>query len=289
MAHRALALTLLVIVMVVWGTTYIATKSVVEESPPLLLALLRFLAAIVVLWPIVFLRGGLKNLPRPFPWRTLFLMSAFGFVLYYATFNYSLLYTSASQGALIQALLPAAVAIAAALYLRERPSKQRILGILLSIVGVVLVISFGKTDETASKPVAGALLMLGSVVAWALYTVLAKRVAHADETLITAVSMSMASVMLIPLVLFELRDYSWPTLTGAAWLNILYLGVVASGAAFVIYNRALRDLDASAVGVWINLAPIIGVVSAVLFLGESLHPWQIAGAVIALAGMWLSS
>jgi drug/metabolite transporter (DMT)-like permease len=216
-------------------------------------------------------------------------MSTFGFVLYYATFNYSLLYTSASQGALIQALLPAAVAIAAALYLRERPSKQRVLGILLSIAGVVLVISFGKSDETASQPVLGALLMLASVAAWALYTVLAKRVAEADEMLITAVSMSLATVMLLPLVLFELRDHSWPAFSSAAWLNILYLGVIASGAAFVIYNRALRDLDASAVGVWINLAPIIGVVSAVLFLGESLHPWQIAGAAIALAGMWLSS
>jgi drug/metabolite transporter (DMT)-like permease len=56
-----------------------------------------------------------------------------------------------------------------------------------------------------------------------------------------------------------------------------------------VYNLSLRNLDASEVGVWMNLVPIVGMLAAVLFLGETLNPWQIVGAVIALAGMWLSS
>jgi drug/metabolite transporter (DMT)-like permease len=64
---------------------------------------------------------------------------------------------------------------------------------------------------------------------------------------------------------------------------------MASGAGLLVYNRALRVLDASLVGAYINLVPIVGVLTAVLFLGESLAGWQITGAVLALVGMWLAS
>jgi drug/metabolite transporter (DMT)-like permease len=289
MANRALALFLIVALMIVWATTYIATKVVMDQTPPLLLALLRFLCAIVILMPLALLRGGFKKLPRPLPIGSLIIMSVCGFVLYYVGFNYALVYTSASQGALVQALLPAGIAIAAALYLRERPSPQRLLGIALSIGGVALVVLFGKSDTAARDPVLGALLMLTTVITWSVYTVLAKRFAQADQIVVTTFTMAIGIVLLLPLVLLEMHGRAWPQLSGADWANIAYLGVVASGAAYIVYSRALRDLDASTVGVYINLVPIIGVITAVLFLGESLNPWQIAGAVIAVAGMWLSS
>jgi drug/metabolite transporter (DMT)-like permease len=101
--------------------------------------------------------------------------------------------------------------------------------------------------------------------------------------------MTLSAVLMIPLVLFDMHGQPWPSLSPQSWANVVYLGLVASGAAFVVYNLALRDLDASAVGVWMNLVPIIGLVTAVLFLGETLNPWQVVGAGVALIGMWLSS
>jgi drug/metabolite transporter (DMT)-like permease len=243
-----------------------------------------------VLLPLALWRGGLKQLPKPLPLGTLLMMSICGYVLYYVTFNFALVYTSAAQGALVQSLIPAGVATAAALYLRERPSPKRILGIALSICGVAAVILHGKPDTAqASNPVLGAVLMFSSVIAWAIYTVLAKRVAQSDQIVVISFTMTVGALFMVPLVLFEMRDRPFPDLTVEAWANVVYLGVIASGAAFVVYNRALRDLDASTVGVYTNLVPIIGVITAVLFLGETLNPWQIAGAVIALGGMWLSS
>ena len=81
----------------------------------------------------------------------------------------------------------------------------------------------------------------------------------------------------------------WPSPSLQGWLGTLFLGVVASALAFVVYSRALRELDASLVGAYLNLDPIVGVLTAVLFLGETLGAWQILGGVIALAGMWLAS
>jgi drug/metabolite transporter (DMT)-like permease len=289
MANRALALTMLVLLMLVWGTTYISVKSVIQETTPLMLACLRFFCASVVLVPLALMRGGLRALPKPLPIGTLFLMTLCGYVLYFAAFNYAMVYTSAVQAALIQALLPAAVATAAALFLRERLSARRIIGIALSIAGVVVLVSYGHKSAEARNPVLGGILMTSTVIFWALYTVLAKRLAKADQIVVTAVNMLSAGLLLVPLVLIDLHGAPIPPLSTAAWANVVYLGLIASGAAFIVYNLALRDLEASAVGVWMNLVPIVGMAAAVLFLGESLNPWQIVGAAAALIGMWLSS
>jgi drug/metabolite transporter (DMT)-like permease len=77
--------------------------------------------------------------------------------------------------------------------------------------------------------------------------------------------------------------------TMQGWASVVFLGAVASGFGLLIYNRALQVLDASLMGAYINLVPIVGVLTAVLFLGEALHGWQIVGALLALLGMWLAS
>jgi drug/metabolite transporter (DMT)-like permease len=131
--------------------------------------------------------------------------------------------------------------------------------------------------------------MVSTVVVWSIYTVIAKRLAQSDQIVVTAFNMTLAALLMIPLVLLDLQGQSFPALSAESWIKVVYLGLMASGAAFVVYNIALRELDATAVGVWMNLVPIVGMLAAVIFLGESLNPWQIAGAVVALAGMWLSS
>jgi drug/metabolite transporter (DMT)-like permease len=87
----------------------------------------------------------------------------------------------------------------------------------------------------------------------------------------------------------ELALVPWPDPSLQGWLGTLFLGVIASALAFVVYSRALRELDASLVGAYLNLDPIVGVVTAVILLGETLGVWQVVGGVVALAGMWLAS
>jgi drug/metabolite transporter (DMT)-like permease len=113
MRSRTAALAAIVLLMIIWGTTYIITKIAIREVPPLTLAALRFLITALVLLPFAIAAGGLKRLPRPLPVFDIVAMALTGFVLYYAFFNYALEYGSASQGALIQALIPVGVAITA--------------------------------------------------------------------------------------------------------------------------------------------------------------------------------
>lgn len=287
--RRTLAMLALIAVMVVWGSTFVVTKSAAREIPPLTLAALRFLIAALVLAPVALHRGGFARLPRPIPWAALLALALTGIAVFAITFNYALVYGSAAQGAIIYALVPAAVALAAVWFLKEKLSKQRILGIVLSIVGVALVALGGEASLAAPNPMLGALWMLGAVLMWTTYTVIAKRWAKVDHVVMITTISALGATMLLPLAAFELHAGGSFAPTLAAWSGAFFLGVAASALAYLAYAFALRELDASVVGVYTNLNPIVGVATAVIFLGETLHTGQMLGGLIAFAGMWLAS
>jgi len=98
---KLLAIGSLVLVMLIWGSTFVVTKSVVAEVPPLLFALLRFTVASVLLMIAAHATGALAAMPRPLPFGVLALMGLTGVTIYFAGFNVALVYTSAADGALI--------------------------------------------------------------------------------------------------------------------------------------------------------------------------------------------
>lgn len=289
MSRRTAAILSLVAVMIAWGSTFVVTKAAARDIPPIMLAALRFIIAALVLLPLALRRGGLARLPHPVPWGLLILMALTGIAVFAVAFNFGLAEGSAAQGALIYALVPAAVAIAAIWFLKERPSKRRVVGVALSIVGVVLIAIGGESTLDAPRPLLGAAWMLAAVLAWTTYTVLAKRLAHADHVVTVAVISGIGAAMLVPGAVIEMMRLESFAPSLAAWGGALFLGVVASALAYIAYGFALRELDASVVGVYTNLNPIVGVITAVLFLGETLYPSQLVGGIAALAGMWLAS
>jgi drug/metabolite transporter (DMT)-like permease len=289
MTRRSYALLSLILVMIVWGSTYVVTKAAVREIPPLSLAVLRYLIATAVLVPLAVARGGLMRLARPLPFASLVWMGLTGIAILTVGFNYGLVYGSATQGALVYALGPAAVAVAAVIGLGETLTRYRVAGIVLSVAGAVMVVAAGGMSSAAPHPFIGALCMLAGVMAWAHYTVIAKRLAHADQIVVIAWVSLIGTAMLLPLGGVELLQQPMPRPTPAAWLSALFLGAVASALAYVGYSRVLRDLDASLVGAYFTLDPIVGVATAVGFLGEELRPGQVVGGVIALAGMWMAA
>src|SRR3712207_5583308 len=201
---RSLAFLLLLLAVVIWGSTYVVTKAGVEAAPPMLFAFLRYCVASLILLAIALLRGGTARLLRPVPWGTLALMGLTGVALYYMGFNLALTYTTASQGALVQSSIPAVTAAVAVIMLRERLSARRMLGIALAIVGVVLIVArVGGGETSARAPLLGNAIMFGTVVVWAVYTSLAKRVSGVDPVAVTAAISILGTAMLIPAAALE--------------------------------------------------------------------------------------
>jgi drug/metabolite transporter (DMT)-like permease len=287
--RRTLALVSLVLLMVMWGSTFVITKAAGREVSAWTLAALRFLVATLVLVPIAISRGGLARLSRPIPWTALLLMALTGIAGFAISFTYALIYGSAAQGALIYGALPAAIAVAAFIFLKEQPSRRRVAGIVLSVIGVGLLIAAGKPDIGSPHPLLGALWMFGALIAWTAYTVVAKRMADTDFVVTIAVISLLGTLFLLPGAGIEIASGAWQWPSASAWAAILFLGIVASAVAYLVYGFVLRELDATVVGVYTNLDPIVGVLVAVLFFGETLRSGQIVGGLIAFAGMWLAS
>jgi drug/metabolite transporter (DMT)-like permease len=289
MRGRALSYVLLFIALFIWGFAYVVTKSGLSAVPPMLFALLRYTVASLILVPLALARGGLARLPRPVPWRTLVLMGFTGVGLYYVLFNLAIAFTTASQTALIQSAFPAIVGVMAVVWLQERLSRRRIVGIVLAIAGVVLIVARTETGASSSNPLLGNSLAVASVLSWGTYTILAKRMSTADPIAVTAIISLIGTVMLVPAALIENANVSIASIPAEGWMPIIYLGALASAASYLLYMRALRDIDASLVGTYVNLSPVIGVVSGVIVLGETITATAIVGGALVLFGVWISS
>lgn len=288
MNKRFSAIILLVIAMIIWGSAYAVTKASLAEVPPVLFALLRYLIASVLLIAFVVFGGKLAKIPRPVPWIAVALMGASGVFLYTVVYNLSLVYTSAAQGALVQSFIPIVTALLAAFFLKETLSPIRLLGIGVSIAGIFLIMLFASESADAPNSSLGNFLMLLSVLFWAAYTLFAKRLANFDPLVITAGATIFGTILLAPAAVFEIGGTNFPPISASGWMGIIYLGVFSSAVAMLLYNRSLQHLNAGQTANFLNLMPVVAVLIAVVFLGESPTFWQIAGGTLVLLGVWIS-
>jgi drug/metabolite transporter (DMT)-like permease len=184
--------------------------------------------------------------------------------------------------------IPAAAALLAYLFLKEHIPRRRLLGIGLSIGGVLLVSGVAPTGGGALS-LLGNVLIVGSALAYAVYATQGKALRTGAEypaTVATAASFASGLLLLSPLLAGELLLVGAPQLTVGGWLILLYLGVGASALTLFLWNFALRYVAASAAALYINLIPVVGFIFA-LALGETATPAQLLGGTLAVAGVLL--
>jgi drug/metabolite transporter (DMT)-like permease len=284
--ERWVAVLALLCAMIVWGSTFIATKILLEESGPFFVTMGRFLIGLAVLLPFAYRAGFYFGLAlRP----SFLLFGLTGVALFFGLQNLGLLFTSASTAALIHAGVPAAVAVLAYLFLNERIPRMRLLGIGISVFGVVLVSGAMPTDR-GPLYLLGNALIVGSVLAYGAYATQGKALRTGDRypaTVATAASFAAGLIFLSPFVVGELLLIGAPELSFRGWLILLYLGVGASALTLFLWNFALRYMEATAAAIYINLIPVIGLLFA-LALGESVLAVQLLGGTLAIAGVLLS-
>lgn len=288
MNQRTRGLLSILFVMLIWGSAFTVTKIAVGEMAPLLFAFLRNVCASLILLPLYFVRRKKITDAPPLPKGKIFLMGLTGVTLFYALFNIALVYTTASAGALIQGFIPVAVALGAAMFLKEKIAQHQWTGILLCVIGVALVGFVGR-NEKGNDALLGNVLMVLSVFAWAAYTLVAKSVNRYDSIIVVSLVTFIGTLFFIPLVIIENPALDFPPLSRNAWLAVVYLGGLSSALSYILYNNALKTLSAAQVGNFLNLDPVIGAIIAFLFLKDGFRSWQVAGAILVLAGIFLSS
>lgn len=281
----------LVCMTLFWGGAFISARQVARHAEPFSAAFVRFAIASGLL--MIFVQS--QSAPKPKLQRKhilwLILLGLTGIFGYNALFFEGLKTVEASRAALIIANTPITIALFSAVFLKENLTLLRSIGILISISGALLVITQGQLSAFTDHPLTwGELCILGCVLCWAVYSLIGK-VVMKDLSPLPCVAYACVIgtiALFLPAVaegLFrEVGKYSL-----SVWLNLMYLGVFATGIAFVIFNQGIREIGPVKTGLFINLVPIFAVILSVIFLRESVTNSLIAGAVLVISGVYLTN
>lgn len=268
-----------------WAGNFVFGALVVTQISPVSLSFSRWLCASVFLIPLAWLIERVSWKRALLEWRLHLLQSALGLVAYTLFLYWALGFTTPVSAAVISATNPAMIALAAALFLGDRLSGSRILGLVLSFAGVLVVLSGGNVAriiETGFNP--GDLLVLGAVVSWTAYSLVGRRVRTPPVTA-TAVQAVFAIVLMIPfVVVFGLQ---LPT-DAAGFTGLAYIILFPSVAAYALWNIGAARIGPARAGIFLNLLPVFTVLISVL-LGAELVPAIIIGGALVLVGVYLTS
>jgi drug/metabolite transporter (DMT)-like permease len=282
-----LALLLMILASLCWGLSFISTKVILVEIPPVTIAFLRQFIAAVTLIPLIAYTHELPRITR----RDLAVICSsglFGIVLYSVLENNGLQYTTASNASMIVAALPITTLISEALFFRQKVNAKMVLCLLVSMIGVWLVVSVNGRLDLSSARFYGNLLMVGAMICWVAYTSINKQLDNSYPSIALIFYQSVASIFLfVPFVIQEAGRWPAPSDISAAVLaNLIFLGVFCSALAYVFYVRAVKSLGATISAAFLNLIPVITVVAGYIVLQEDLMGEQILGMAIIMASIF---
>jgi drug/metabolite transporter (DMT)-like permease len=263
--------------IVIWGATFVGSKVALRHLPPSELAFLRQAFGVpVLLW------FAWRARQVWLPVRYLIPLAATGMIGYFLFANLGLQRASASVGGLVQGLAPVLIAVLAVAFLRERLTTRIVAGIVLALIGAGLL-AWGTLHVESTL---GLAFLLLSVVCWSAYTVIGR---HLGDR-ITAVQAAVLPVCL-SVVVFSFGTFfePWSAPPAGTFALAAVLGFFGSGVAYVIWSYGIARVAAARAGVYSNLVPVVAVVLAWAWLGESLSGRQLAGGAVVLAGAVLAS
>jgi drug/metabolite transporter (DMT)-like permease len=278
----------LLLVALMWGATFVSIRYLLRSISATSVLLLR--VELASLCFAAMLLVGWRSFPR-FPaviWRRLFLIAICGVLAHNLAVTYSQLYISASLASLLGATNPVFTAVFSALLLGEVLTRRKLGGIAIAFAGFLIVLLLGSSGARFSADhLVGALILMGSPVGWALYTVLSKPlIGRYEPSTIAGVTTVMGGLMFLPLLTLEPDLASSVTgLDFVGWVAVLTMSVLAMFVGYILWNRGLRTLEATQVAVYMYMTPFFGLLLAWLLLGESIGPWLLAGGATIVAGV----
>lgn len=282
----------LLLIVALWGSYPALAKLALHDVPPVILVALRGVVASAFLVAMLARSGaGAVNEITPAALRAFAVLAMTGVVGSMQLTYLSLYYTTATNVVLLQVATPVMVALGARVYLGERLSRQQWIGVWLSIAGVLLIITRGHLANLRPGQLQlGDLINIVSMVCWSFYTVYGKRVLRTySPALATTAAYVLGTVVLIPLAVVTAPLFPAPRLgSGVAWVVILYQAILGA-VAHVWWYRAVDVVGPSLASVFMNLQTVVGLALAAGLLGEGVGAWQIAGGILVLAGVVLTT
>jgi drug/metabolite transporter (DMT)-like permease len=295
----------LLLMTIIWGTNYSIVKAAFAEIDPQAFNAVRMMIASAVFLGII---AGLRRFQSPGTvggggrivsifqtpapvtgrdWAALAGLGVVGHFLYQFFFIGGLAETSVANSSLMLAATPVVIALMSAVAGQDRVSGLHWLGAALSMAGIYVVVGQGAPGDGAT--LRGDLLMFAAVCCWAIYTMGARHLMERHSPVgVTGLSMAIGSLIYVPVMWPHLRAVDWTSVTVNTWLAIVYSALFALCVAYTIWYMAVREIGSARTSVYSNLVPLVAMLTAVAFLGETLSLQKLAGAAAVLVGVALT-
>lgn len=290
MPTRAQAYVELATAMAIVGSSTVVGKIVVGAFPIALAMELRFLIGLAILVPLQLTAGGLPRI-APRHAAALLAQAIAGVVLLNVLLLYGLTFTTAAEGGIIRGSLPAITAIAAFLVLSERPTRGKVAGVALVVLGIVGMNALAATGAgRGPDPLLGNLLVLLATISEAFFSVFGKMAGRGIPALaISTLLSAFGAVVFLPFAVAEAATFDFGAVPPGGWVAIGYYGVFVTVFAFFLWFHGLKTVGASTAAAFMGVLPISAVLLSYALLGEAIGPHHLVGIACILAGIALTA
>ncbi|WP_459502597.1 DMT family transporter [Bacillus sp. C1] len=275
------------ITILIWGTTFISTKILLDDFSPIEILFFRFVIGFIALVIIYPHRLKVTNKRHEL---TFVCAGLCGVTLYYLLENIALTFTMASNVGVISSVVPFFTVILTYLFLKEEPLRLNFfVGFVVAITGIYLI-SFNGTSNFHLNPL-GDLLAVTATLVWATYSVLTRKISsYGYNTIQTTRRVFFYGILLMTPALFlfdfqlKLERFANPV----SLFNILFLGLGASALCFLTWSYAVKVLGTVKTSVYIYVVPVITVLTSMVVLHEPITYLAALGTILTLAGLFIS-
>ena len=282
---------LLTLCMLIWSGNWVLGRALRNDIPPVALTFGRWAISAVCLAPFAIPRlKGKKAVLKRHAW----LIAALGFLgvgFFQAAVYTGLRYTGTINAVLVNSVAPMFIIAIAWIIDGDRVSLRQLIGMAISFCGIVIIITRGEVEQLLHLHFnTGDLIIFFTIPAWGLYCVLLRRVPKSLDTLGLLFAVNIAALtMIAPAAAIEAVFFQTPRWSLFGFMAVLYMGVFASFLAYICWNRGVELVGPNRAGFTTHLLPAFATVLAVIFLGEELHPYHIAGIAVVLFGVYLAT
>ena len=276
------------ITIVFWAFAFPFIKLGLEELSPINLTIMRLFIACILFFLFLLIKPKKFSKLQKKDIVPIFLLGFFGVIVYHLGLNYGEQYVSASVASLIIAIIPVFVVFLALTFLKEKITFKIIIGVVLSLIGVLIISIFGKPENSIEiSYISGAITVLISSLVGAGYTVAGKKMlSRYSPFSLTIYAFLFGSLGLIPFVNLTLFEQV-ATLSIRGWIILLFLGICPTVIAYILWYVALEIKSASKLGTYLFFIPVLSTIISVILLNEKITWLFIIGGALVIFGLYI--
>ncbi|KGP74137.1 DMT family transporter [Pontibacillus yanchengensis] len=268
-----------------WGISFVSTKAVLDKLDPYTLLVIRFgIGALFLCLLLLLMRSSLKIPLTYIP--HLIVLGIIGVFVHQILQATALLTIHASDAGWLISFSPVFTVMLSMIFLHEKITLPRAIGIMLAVFGVLLVTTSRNGQSLHFALNIGFILMILSTFNWAVFSILLKRLRIPLPSLVITFYMSLLGFVLTLPILIKTKGWvHMSSLTTVEWAHLLFLGIFVSGVAYWYWGKAHEVLEASQASVFMYLEPVATLIAAILLLQEKIIFISVLGGIIIIVGV----